>query len=80
MGPNPRAVVVWAGYSVLRTLPIIRAPYVRMNQGSICARFATSVSMRLNAKRKRTAVTRMEYEVLLKRELKKKANPSTATR
>ena len=36
--------------------------------------------IRLKAKRKRMAVTRIDIELLLKSELKKKVNPSTAIR
>ena len=53
---------------------MISDPYVMMNHGSIFTRPTTRVSISMNAKRKRIAVTRMDIELLLNRELKKKVN------
>ena len=50
------------------------------NQGSILTRPSTSDWIKLNAKRKRIAVTSIDIEVLLNKELKKKVKPRTAIR
>src|SRR5437660_6565559 len=77
--PGPLIGCVEGSVSI-STSPIIPEPYVMMNHGSICTRPDTMSWIRLKAKRKRMAVTRIDIELLLKSELKKKVNPSTAIR
>ena len=51
-----------------------------MNHGSIFTRETINVWIRVKAKRKRIAVTRIDIELLLNNELKKNVKPNTAAR